>query len=64
MATKRFAVIGLGKFGFNVAKTLFEEGHEVVAIDLDRNRVQEIDPYCTEAIIMDGADKEKLKALG
>jgi trk system potassium uptake protein TrkA len=61
---KRFAVIGLGKFGFHVAKTLFEDGNEVIAIDQDRNHIQEIDPYCTEAIIMDATDKEKLKALG
>lgn len=61
---KRFAVIGLGKFGFHVAKTLFEDGNEVIAIDQDRNRIQEIDPYCTEAIVMDASDKERLKALG
>jgi trk system potassium uptake protein TrkA len=64
MATKRFAVIGLGKFGFHVAKSLFEEGHEVVAIDLDRKLIREIDPYCTEAIVMDATDKESLLALG
>lgn len=61
---KKFAVIGLGKFGFHVAKALFEDGNEVIAIDLDRNRIQEIDPYCTEAIVMDATDKERLKALG
>lgn len=61
---KRFAVIGLGKFGFHVAKALFEDGNEVIAIDEDRNRIQEIDPYCTEAIVMDATDKERLKALG
>jgi len=61
---KRFAVIGLGKFGFHVAKALFEDGHEVIAIDQNRNRIQEIDPYCTEAILMDASDKESLKALG
>ncbi|MEW6259332.1 MAG: TrkA family potassium uptake protein [Thermodesulfobacteriota bacterium] len=64
MRKKRFAVIGLGKFGFHVVKSLFEEGHDVMAIDLDRNKVQEIDPYCTEAIVMDATDKEKLAALG
>ena len=64
MATKRFAVIGLGKFGFHVAKSLFEEGHEVVAIDQDRKLIREIDPYCTEAIVMDATDKENLLALG
>jgi trk system potassium uptake protein TrkA len=61
---KRFAVIGLGNFGFYMAKSLFEDGNEVIAIDLDRNRIQTIDGFCSEAIVMDGADKERLKALG
>lgn len=61
---KRFAVIGLGKFGFYVAKTLFEDGHEVIAIDKDRDRVQEIEPFCSEAVVMDVTDKERLKTLG
>jgi len=61
---KRFAVIGLGKFGFHVAKALFEAGNEVVAVDQDKNKIQEIDPFCTEAIVMDATDKERLNALG
>ena len=61
---KRFAVIGLGRFGFYVAKMLFEEGHEVVAIDKDRNLIQEIDSFCSEAVVMDATDKERLKSLG
>lgn len=61
---KRFAVIGLGKFGFYAAKALYEDGNEVVAIDTDRARVQAIDPYSTEAIVLDATDKEALKALG
>jgi len=61
---KRFAIIGLGNFGFHVAKTLFEDGNEVIAIDLDRHRVQRIEPFCTEAIVMDATDKDRLKALG
>jgi len=61
---KRFAVIGLGHFGFHVAKTLFEEGHEVAAIDIQKSRVQAIDPFCTEAILMDATEKAQLKALG
>ena len=50
---KRFAVIGLGKFGFHMARVLFEEGNEVIAIDRSPDRVQEIDPYCTEAIVLE-----------
>jgi trk system potassium uptake protein len=61
---KRFAVIGLGNFGFFVAKALYEDGNEVIALDLDRNRVQAIEPYCSEAIVMDATDKERLKSLG
>jgi trk system potassium uptake protein len=61
---KRFAVIGLGKFGFHAAKALFEDGNEVVAIDSDRARVQAVDPYSTEAIVLDATDKDALKSLG
>ena len=61
---KRFAVIGLGNFGFYAAKALFEDGNEVVAIDTDKARVQAIDPFATEAVILDATDKEALKSLG
>jgi trk system potassium uptake protein len=61
---KRFAVIGLGHFGFHVARSLYEEGNEVVAIDADRRRVQAIDPFSTEALILDATDNESLRSLG
>jgi trk/ktr system potassium uptake protein len=61
---KRFAVIGLGNFGFYAAKALFEDGNEVVAIDTDKARVQAIAPHATEAVILDATDKESIKVLG
>ncbi len=61
---KRFAVIGLGNFGFHAVKALFEDGNEVVAIDTDKARVQAIDPHSTEAVVLDATDKEALKSLG
>jgi len=61
---RHFAVIGLGNFGFYAAKALFEDGHEVVAIDKDKGRVQAIDTYSTEAVVLDARDKEALKSLG
>lgn len=61
---KRFAVIGLGKFGFHVAKELFNDGNEVIAIDKSPELVQNIDPFCTEAVVLDASDKDKLRALG
>jgi trk system potassium uptake protein TrkA len=64
MKMKRFAVIGLGNFGFHAAKALYEDGNEVIAIDLDKGRVQAIDGHCTEAIVLEATDKETLKTLG
>lgn len=61
---KRFAVIGLGNFGFHVAKALYEDGNEVIAIDAEKNRVQAIDRHSTEAVVLDATDKEALKSLG
>ena len=61
---KRFAVIGLGNFGFHVAQSLHEEGNEMIAIDVDKTRVQAIDAHATEAIVMNGVDREMMKALG
>jgi len=61
---KRFAVIGLGNFGFHAAKALFEDGNEVIAIDADKGKVQAIDAYCSEAIVLEASDKDALKVLG
>lgn len=61
---KRFAVIGLGNFGFHAAKALYEDGNEVIAIDSDKARVHAIDPYSTEAIVLEASNKEALSALG
>ncbi len=61
---KKFAVIGLGNFGFHAAKALFEDGHEVIAVDTDRTRVQVVGDFVTEAIVLNATDKEALKSLG
>ncbi len=61
---KKFCVIGLGKFGFHVASFLYREGHEVLAIDLDREKVQRIKDHSTIAIQGEAANKEFLAAQG
>lgn len=61
---RKFAVIGLGHFGFSVAKVLHEEGHEVLAIDSSKEVIQNIKDFCTQAILADARDKETLIALG
>ncbi|MDC7126014.1 MAG: TrkA family potassium uptake protein [Spirochaetales bacterium] len=60
----KFTVIGMGNFGYHVTKCLFNEGHEVLAIDSDRNLIQSISPLCSQAIEMDATDKEALETLG
>jgi trk system potassium uptake protein TrkA len=61
---KRFCVIGLGNFGFHVAKTLYQGGHEVIAVDLDQDKVQRIKNHASVAIFGDASSKEFLKNQG
>jgi trk system potassium uptake protein TrkA len=61
---KKFAVIGLGKFGAYAAKALYEDGHEVVAIDTDKDKVQAMDHHASEALVLNATNKDTLKSLG
>jgi len=61
---KRVIVIGLGIFGFNIAKDLYENGFEVIAIDKNKDAVQKIRDYATKAIVADGTDKEVMELIG
>ncbi len=61
---RSFAVIGLGKFGFNVARVLYELGQEVTAIDEDKEIVQKIQEFSTQAVVTDATVAENLLALG
>ena len=59
----KFAVIGLGSFGSNVAKTLYAKKHEVLAVDMDKEKIEELKTRVTHAVHMDAAVKENLRAL-
>ncbi len=61
---KRAVVIGLGIFGFNVAKNLYESGFEVTAIDKNKDMIQKIRDYSTKAILADGTDKDVMESIG
>lgn len=61
---KRFVSIGLGIFGSHVAKTLYEQGHEVVAVDLDEQRVDQIASHVTRAAVGDGRQRDVLERMG
>jgi trk system potassium uptake protein TrkA len=61
---KRVVVIGLGIFGFNIAKDLYENGIEVIAIDKNKEIIQKIKDFSTKAILADGTDKEVMESIG
>lgn len=61
---RSFAVIGLGSFGFSVAKRLYELNHDVIAIDLNKEMVQNIKDFSTQAIVADASDKDALASIG
>jgi trk system potassium uptake protein TrkA len=61
---KRFAVIGLGRFGKKLAIALAMSGAEVIAIDKDRNVIDSIRDQVSHAVRLDSTDEEALKAQG
>ncbi len=61
---KEFAVIGLGRFGGSVARTLHEMGYEVMVIDRDPQRVQDYATLVTHAVEADSTDEGAMRALG
>jgi len=61
---RQFAVIGLGRFGTSVARTLFHLGHDVLAIDVNEDRLQYVKHEVTSTAIADTTDVEVLKSLG
>lgn len=61
---RQFAVIGLGRFGWSVAKTLSEKGHQVLAIDKNEELVQGASDFVTDAVQVDSTEEKALKAVG
>ncbi|SHI00188.1 potassium channel family protein [Clostridium grantii] len=64
MKRKQFVVIGLGRFGSAIAKELYELGNDVLAIDADEDRIQEISNDVTHAVQADATDENSLRTLG
>ncbi|TCS96692.1 potassium channel family protein [Hazenella coriacea] len=62
--SKTFAIIGLGRFGSSVAQTLDTMGYEVLAIDQDSQRVQDLSQSIPHVVEADSTDEKALKALG
>jgi len=59
-----FAVIGMGRFGSSVVRTLHEMGHHVLAMDRDEEALRRVTDYATHAVQIDATDPEALRAVG
>lgn len=64
MQKKSFAIIGLGRFGLSVAKTLYDAGYEVVGIDTDAEIVSDYAHILTHAVQADANDELAFKDIG
>jgi trk system potassium uptake protein TrkA len=61
---KQFVVIGLGRFGGSITKTLVSLGHEVMALDSNEHKVQEFALIATQAVQADSTDEQAMRELG
>lgn len=60
----KFAIMGLGFFGLNLALRLTEEGAEVIAIDKDEQKVEYLRDKVAYVVAMDSTDERSLRKLG
>jgi trk system potassium uptake protein TrkA len=61
---KKFCVIGLGSFGYHVVNTLYSAGHDIIAIDSNKEKVQSVKDISAYAILGDAANKQFLISQG
>lgn len=61
---KEFVVFGMGKFGLSVAKALADNGCQVMAVDSEQSKVEEIAESVTYAVCTDVTDAEAIHSLG
>ncbi|MEW5954107.1 MAG: TrkA family potassium uptake protein [Bacillota bacterium] len=61
---KQVAVIGLGRFGRSMVKELTRIGHDVMAIDIDPQRINEVTDEVVHAVQADAMDEQVLRSIG
>ena len=62
MKSKQYLVLGLGRFGTSLAKTLCQLGQEVLAVDSDEQLVNDIAPFVTQAMQLNATDEGALSS--
>ena len=61
---KSILLIGVGRFGRHIAAQLAQLGHQVMAVDTDEERINEVMPFVTNAQIGDSTNAAFLRSLG
>ena len=61
---RQIAVIGLGNFGSTVAKELTQRGAQVIAVDRNKDRVEELKDAVSYAVTLNSMDENALKSAG
>ncbi|MDR9502102.1 MAG: TrkA family potassium uptake protein [Desulfurivibrionaceae bacterium] len=61
--SQQILIVGLGQFGMSLARTLSDKGAEVLAVDRQKNLVEEAAAFATEALVMDATDETELALL-
>ncbi len=61
---KNILLIGAGRFGRHIAIQLSQLGHQVMAVDTNEERINDVLPYVTNAQIGDSTNAEFLRSLG
>lgn len=61
---QNFAIIGLGRFGGSICRTLAAAGQEVLAIDVNEDQVNEYANIATHAVVANAQDEQSLRSLG
>ena len=64
MPARRFVVIGLGNFGTSVAEALYKDGHDVIAVDTDEDRVDAVAAHVSRAAVVDARQRDALEQAG
>ncbi|MCF0215217.1 MAG: TrkA family potassium uptake protein [Fibrobacteraceae bacterium] len=63
MASKQFIIIGLGNSGYFLAKHLISLGNDVMVVDSNPDKVQDISSSVTQAVVADGTRKKQLASI-
>ncbi len=61
--SKQILIIGMGQFGMSLAKSLSEKGIEIIAVDINKERIDEAAAFADDAICLDATDESSLANL-